>query len=201
VRGSSIEIREAHCEDLSSIMEMLTDLRKLAGHTQPGRGELPVGLDLEGRITELLALPDHRLLVAVCAGERIGMVLLSVAVVSPLYEFRAAHITYLHVRTAHRRRGAGRALLTAAVAYAEDSGADHLVVDAHPQSREENRFYARLGFGPLVVRRATTTGSLRRRLATTGRSSGADDLLARRRSLRRLRPTIAGSPRGRGPTP
>ena len=64
----------------------------------------------------------------------------------------------------HRRRGAGRALVAAAAAFAEERGLDQLVVSVHPGSREANRFFARLGFAPLAVRRSAPVAAVRRRL-------------------------------------
>jgi hypothetical protein len=66
-----------------------------------------------------------------------------------------------------------------------------VITSVLPQMRETQRFYARLGFGPVVVRRSATVSVLRRRLAPTGAGSATDNLLARRRSLRRVRAAVA----------
>src|SRR5262249_17218918 len=68
------------------------------------------------------------------------------------------------VAARHRRRGAGRALLVAAVDYADDYGYDQIVVGVGPNSREANRYYARLGFVPMVTQRLASVAVLRRSL-------------------------------------
>jgi hypothetical protein len=51
-------------------------------------------------------------------------------------------------------------------------------VGVFPAARESNRFFARLGFSPLVMRRAIATASLKKRLA------GEIERAERRRRLR-----------------
>ena len=100
------------------------------------------------------------------------MMLLTAAAYAPLFEQRAVHAHYLHVKDGFRRRGVGKALLAAAVTFADEVGAEHVITSVLPQMRETQRFYARLGFGPVVVRRSATVSVLRRRLAPTGRRVG-----------------------------
>ena len=83
----------------------------------------------------------------------------------PFVEAPVVQIDYLHVRPAFHRRGVGRALVAAATAYAEEVGSEHVAVNVLPQVREANRFYAKIGFTPLVVRRVAS-------VATPRRSSG-----------------------------
>ena len=92
-------------------------------------------------------------------------------------------IDYLHVRPAYHRRGAGRALVAAAAAFCEEIGAEHVVVNVFPQVREANRFYAKLGFSPLVVRTGrASVSTLRRTLAADSAEQGRRaGVLARRR--------------------
>ncbi|MDX6202593.1 MAG: hypothetical protein QOJ83_2093, partial [Frankiales bacterium] len=54
-----------------------------------------------------------------------------------------------------------------AVTWAEEVGADEIVASVLPSLREANRFYARLGFAPLVMRRVVPVSTLRRNLALT----------------------------------
>ena len=73
------------------------------------------------------------------------MTLLIESPYAPLFDQRAVHAHYLHVRDGFRRRGVGKALLAAAVAFAEEIGAEHVMTSVLPQMRETQRFYARLG--------------------------------------------------------
>jgi ribosomal protein S18 acetylase RimI-like enzyme len=99
------------------------------------------------------------------AGEEIlGMAVMEPDVLALLVEHRVAHLSHLLVAARHRRRGAGRALLTAAVGYADERGYDQVVVGVSPHSRDANRFYARLGFVPVVTHRLASVAMLRRSL-------------------------------------
>ena len=71
----------------------------------------------------------------------------------------------MHVRNDRRRRGVGRAIVESAAQFAHDVAADYVTVGVFPGSRETNRYFARLGFSPLVMRRAVPTTQLEKRLA------------------------------------
>jgi ribosomal protein S18 acetylase RimI-like enzyme len=99
------------------------------------------------------------------AGEEIlGMAVMEPDVLALLVEHRVAHLSHLLVAARHRRRGAGRALLAAAVGYADERGYDQIVVGVSPHSRDANRFYARRGFVPVVTHRLASVAVLRRSL-------------------------------------
>ncbi len=62
------------------------------------------------------------------------------------------------------------------------------MVNVPPTARDVNRFYARIGFAPLVVRRTAPIGHLRRKLGVEPRLDSRDatiDLTPVQRSLRR----------------
>jgi hypothetical protein len=84
-------------------------------------------------------------------------------------------------------------LVAAAAAYADEIGADHVAVSVAPGLREPNRFYARLGFSPVVVRRVAPVAILRRRLSTGEHPVAALEELTRRRLVSR-RPTRRRTP-------
>ncbi len=67
---------------------------------------------------------------------------------------------------------------------ADEQGVEHLVASAAAGSREGNRYLARLGFAPVVVRRVASTATLRRSLGLT-------DVRDRVAVLRRARRTRA----------
>jgi GNAT superfamily N-acetyltransferase len=183
-------VREADLVDVPALLQMWGELRHIGGRLErliPG----PDGEGMRERLEAVRRDADSRALVAVVDGEVAGMVLLTSAPYAPLLEQRAVHAHYLHVRDGFRRRGVGKALLAAAVTFADEVGAEHVITSVLPQMRETQRFYARLGFGPLVVRRSAPVSILRRRLMPSGSPSVTDSLLARRRSLRRVRAAVA----------
>lgn len=183
-------VREATLDDVPALLGLWSELRDIGGRMErliPG----PDAAGLRDRLTAVTADPASRALVAEVAGTVAGMMLLTAAPYAPLSEQRAVHAHYLHVKDGFRRRGVGKALLAAAVTFADEVGAEHVITSVLPQMRETQRFYARLGFGPVVVRRSASVSVLRRRLAPSGAVTVTDNLLARRRSMRRVRAAVA----------
>lgn len=185
----SVAVRDAREEDLPALMAMWDELRELGS-----RVERVIPASAEAGVLERLAAvtedPNSRALVATVDGEVGGMAVLTVTAYAPLFDQRAVHAHYLHVRDGFRRKGVGKALLAAAVSLAEETGAEHVVTNVLPQMRETQRFYARLGFSPVVVRRSVPVNVLRRRLVGQAPSAVAEHLAARRRSLRRVRAAV-----------
>jgi GNAT superfamily N-acetyltransferase len=186
----AVVVREASVDDTPALLAMWSELRAMGGRIErlmPG----PDTEALQARLEWVRDDPSSRALVAVVDDDEVaGMTLLTESPYAPLFEQRAVHAHFLHVRDGYRRRGVGKALLAAAVAFAEEVGAEHVMTSVLPQMRETQRFYARLGFSPVVVRRSAPVSVLRRRLAPSGATSVTDSLLARRRSLRRVRAAV-----------
>ncbi len=178
-----VTVREATPDDLPDLLAMWRELRELGSRLDRSAGQASEEGVL-ARLAEAQANPDVRVVVATIAGEVVGMAVLTHQPFAALFDARAAHVHYLHVRAGHRRRGAGRALVAAAVAFADEHGAEHVVTSVYSHLREANRFYARLGFGPMVVRRVAAVPALRRKLAAEARVGALDEILQRRRSLR-----------------
>lgn len=186
----AVAVRDARPGDLPALLLMWDELREMGSRLERA---MPASA-AQGALDRLEAVsrdPSSRALVGVVDGEVAGMVLLTATTYAPLFDQRAVHADYLHVRDGFRRRGVGKALLAAAVGFADEEGAEHVITSVLPQMRDTQRFYARLGFGPMVVRRSVPVSILRRRLAGPSAPSTADHLVARRRTLRRLRAAVA----------
>ena len=186
----SIAVRDACPDDLPAVREMWAELREIGGRLE--RATPPATAD--GALDRLLAItmdPDSRALIALSGDEVAGMAVLTCSQYAPLFYQIAVHVHYLHVREGHRRRGVGKALLAAAASFAEEIGAEHLLTSVLPQLRETNRFYARLGFSPVVVRRSVPVAVLRRCLMAQGVPSATDNVVVRRRTLRRVRAAMS----------
>ncbi len=189
-RSPAVVVRDITVDDCSAVLQMWGELRDMGGRIERMIPD-PDQAGLCDRIAAIDADPSARGLVAVVDDEVVGMVLLTSSTYAPLLEPRALHAHYLHVKDGFRRRGVGKALLAASLAYAEEVGAEHVMTSVLPQMRDTQRFYARLGFGPVVVRRSVPVALLRRRLQPSSSASVTDSLLARRRSLRRVRAAVA----------
>jgi GNAT superfamily N-acetyltransferase len=185
-----IVVRDASPDDLPAVLEMWAELREIGGRLE----RVTPTATIDGALDRLLAItrdPDERALIATIGDEVAGMAVLTCAQFAPLFDQNAVHVHYLHVRDGHRRRGVGKALLAAAASFAEEVGAEHVITSVLPQLRETNRFYARLGFSPVVTRRSVTVSVLRRCLMAQGVPGATDNVLVRRRTLRRVRAAIS----------
>ncbi|GAB3675353.1 GNAT family N-acetyltransferase [Angustibacter aerolatus] len=116
-------------------------------------------------------------------GADVGFVVLSHGPLMPLLDEPSVAIEHLFVLDEVRRKGVGRALIARATTSAEASGAGQISTSAPASGRDCQRFFARLGFSPFVVRRVASVPALRRRLAA-GEHEAIDITLAARRALR-----------------
>jgi ribosomal protein S18 acetylase RimI-like enzyme len=178
-------VRPATRDDLPHLLDLAVELRE---HVLPageprerGRGA-GARAALEGRYAEALDDPDRHLVVATDEdGATLGMALFTVATTNALLDTAAVHMSHAVVSGRYRRRGAGKALVAAVAAFAEERGLDQIVVSVPPTSRDANRFFARLGFAPLAVRRVAPVALVRRHLPVDGR---VGDAAVRRRARR-----------------
>ncbi|MFL6105810.1 MAG: GNAT family N-acetyltransferase [Marmoricola sp.] len=180
-----LEIRDARPEDAAALLALWSEVG--------GRGaEQPTARPLEdatAALAQVAADPDERVVVGLYEGEVVAAIHLRRAAMSPLHTDMAVHTSYLIVRPEHRKHGFARALLDAAVTWAEDKDVAHVTAITSSGSRDTNRFLARLGLGTVATVRVANTGMLRRKLTpeslrpNTPRNLGL--MLAQRRSLQR----------------
>ena len=188
---AAIVVREAEVHDLPGFARLWGDVKKVAG-----RSDRLAPMPSFDRIRDYLRHgprdPDQRILVATVDDEDdvIGFCVLVRQAFAPMYDGSAVHVHYLHVAERGRRRGVGRTLVAAAATFAEEVNAEHVVTNVYPQLRDCNRFFARLGFAPVITRRVVALPALRRRLALQARAGSVDELLVRRRSIRRVRAAL-----------
>lgn len=166
------------------------DLEDLVGLWLAAKVDAGVPLEVatrfanDGRFTSALRRPDVCAHVARIDGRPVGYVMTSENPFGLSPEPELA-VEQLYVDPGVRRHGVARSLLCAVVGHAERSGADVIVSNVPTQSREAHRFFARLGFSSVIVRRVVGTSALRRRLAPHGGvGTAVDQLIRRRRSLR-----------------
>lgn len=181
---SPVSLRNALPSDAPFLAELWSDVLRRADHHEQIADLLQI---IEGAAESA----GERLVVAEYDGEVAGAVHLRATTLSPLNLERAVQAICPHVLAVHRRRGVGRALMEAAVSYAEEIGVAHVATAAASGSRDANRFMARLALGPQAVLRVASTHTVRARLTAQRpdiqRTSGrhVTQVLAARRSLRR----------------
>lgn len=182
---ASVSVRPATAADLPALLGLWMEAQDNWRGGDRGRlAEAPAAVVT--RLEELVEGPDVEVLVATSGAEPVGMTMLAPAALGPLSESPALQMSYAVVSDRHRRRGVGRALVAAATAHAEALGLGSVMVNVPPAMREAHRFYARLGFAPLVTRRAAPVSVLRRRLGAPARRLPVEDLVRRRSGLATL---------------
>jgi GNAT superfamily N-acetyltransferase len=191
-----IQIRDAEPLDAASLLRVWSDVFRRTSD----RATRPPITDVRATIARVAADPGQRLLVAVLDGEVIGAAQLLRTQLSPVHNEDAVQINHLQVCEHARRRGAGKALVEAAVSWAEEKGASTVMAAATATDREANRYLARLGFASIAVVRAASVSALRagmvplepppcaRTDVRTSRTVG--QVLAQRRSQRRAKTQV-----------
>src|SRR4051812_44194690 len=116
-------------------------------------------------VARIAADPDERMLVGFVDDVLVASLHLQRAPLSPLHTESAVHTSYLQVHPDHRRRGYARALLDVALSWAEEKDVSHITAITTGNSREGNRFLARLGMGTAATVRIGTTATMRHKLA------------------------------------
>jgi ribosomal protein S18 acetylase RimI-like enzyme len=193
VSRGNLRIRPAALSDINELISLTVENGVTEHVGRRGRkGDLSSVAD---RFRSLLSDLDRLVLVAVdeATEQLVGFAVLLEEHIGVLAPTTTLYISHLLVAPSFRRRGAGRALLTGAVRHAEDREISHVVVGVQASSRDANRYLARLGFAPLVVRRIASVSALRRSL---GIADTMDRVALRRR--RTVRGVIPGRVVGRG---
>lgn len=141
-------------------------------------------ISLDGRLATALETGGVSVYLAFTDGEAVGYAVLSESSATVLLDAPALTIEQLYVTQGARKHGVARALLLAIATRAERCGAEIIATNVPAQVRDANRFFARLGFTPQVVRRATPTAALLRRLAGPEARPAVDRAVLRRRVAR-----------------
>lgn len=186
----NVRVRPAEHADIASLVELTRSIDLTSG-TFSGRAVLDDGVEhLRERYVEVVDDRIRVLLVAVDepTAELVGLLVARADEIGAIDLTPVLHVSHLIVSPQHRRRGVGRALLTAAVQLADERGVDRVLATAGSGSREANRYLARLGFAPLVVHRMAPTSVLRRSLGM----SEAPERMAVLRRARLVRAQRAG---------
>lgn len=175
--------RTASLADVPGLAALWRELRQVGGRAE--RAVNPVAVpDIEERLASTIEDPHCRIVVACDDGQAAGMAVLRVTRPDPLSDSQVVQVVHVIVADGKRRRGVGHALVAAAADFADDRQVEHLTAGMYPSLRDASRFYARLGFAPVLVQRVAPVAVVRRRLGGDAHVR-ADDVVRRRSRLRR----------------
>jgi ribosomal protein S18 acetylase RimI-like enzyme len=197
---TAVELRAADESDLDAVLALMVELAtpQLALSRRGRNVTDPRDRDVT-RAGLLGAIDDSErcLVVAELDGSIAGFALLSIVPSSSLSDEPSLRADPIVVARRARRRGVGRALVSAAADFAEDRALATMTVAVRPVDRDGNRYFARLGFVPIEVRRVAPVAAVRRAVGAgrheptllPGTHVGVTPALRRRR----LRAARAGS--------
>lgn len=183
---ANTRVRPATSDDIPALVRLA---RNGNPNSRPADGHDP----LADRFVSVIDAPDRTVLVAVDEhGDVAGVLVTRVDEVGSYELTPVLHVMHLMVEPKQRRRGTGRALLSAAVHLAEDAGVENILSTSPAGSREGNRYLARIGFAPLTVHRIAPVSTLRRTLGLTD-DAGRLAVLRRARLARAQRTGFRGA--------
>jgi GNAT superfamily N-acetyltransferase len=175
--------RIARREDAPELAELWSDVLRRVDRSEQIA-------DLELVIKGAAASPEQRFVVVEYDGRVAGAVFLRLTTLSPINLEPCVQSIYPRVLDQCRRRGVGRTLMEAAVAFAEENGVLHVTTAVPAAARDANRFMARLALAPGVTYRIAPTAAVRSRLtppAPAGQGRATPRILVARRNQRRAR--------------
>ena len=192
----NVRVRPAELADVSGLVTLAQGVDLSAGMFGGRPLVNTVAEHVADRFAEIISEGVRTLLVAVDeVGAMVGLLVARDDEIGAIDLTPVLHVTHLMVAPKQRRRGVGRLLLTAVVHLADERGMDHILATAGSGSREANRYLARLGFAPLVVRRIAATSVLRRALRMAEapeRTAAAPERMAVLRRARLVRANRTG---------
>jgi GNAT superfamily N-acetyltransferase len=196
---SRVVARTARIDDLPAVLVLVRQYRADAHAEGVLTGQTALGAAAAG-FRRLLGDAGHRVVLAVLPGPNaasgcaadvasgetaVGLAVLGIDPLSLVLGSPQVTVDTFVVHRAHRRQGVGSALLAAAVGYARETGADHVVASVGGHEAERQRFLAQMGFAPLTTRRVVALDSLARTLSA--RQRGGVTVPAPRRPVNRRR--------------
>ena len=184
--------RAATQDDLPILLTLADELRQVGGRAERAINPLST-VDIPQRLADVLADPFCRIVMACIDDAPVGMAVLQVTQPDPLSDNKVVQIAHLVVQRAKRHRGVGHALVSAAADFAADQRIDHVAAGVYPSLRDAHRFYARLSFAPVAVRRIAPVPVLRRRLTQDRATALLSDTVRRRTRLGRAVPRQPGT--------
>ena len=156
---SPVTVRPAEPRDVTALRELWEDaLRRTTAAEQIS--------DVAKVVAEVAAAEDRMIAVAEYDGVVAGAVFLQASTLTPLNLEPCVLTVSPHVLPEFRRKGVGSALFEAAVRFAEQRGIGHVATAATAESRDANRFMARLSLAPQATLRVGATSAVRARLTS-----------------------------------
>ena len=154
--GAAVTVRRAQAADADAISALNAQVLQLHAAARPDFFKTPSDATFPPALAvEWMARPELVFFVAEAEGQVVGYLMVELgqlaegASTRPL---KRANIHHLVVEQSARRQGAGAALLRTARTWAQDNGADLVVLDVWAFNAAAQRFFAGQGFAPFTHR-------------------------------------------------
>ena len=180
---SLVITRPAGPDDIPTLLRLWDELRQVGGRAERAVNPVVTAVDVRERLLEILSLSECRVELACVDDVPAGMAVMRISRPDPLSDSQVVHVAHLVVSRSFRHHGVGHALLAAATEFAGDHHLDYVAASVYPSLREASRFFARLGFAPVAVRRVVPVAVLRRRLGRDVATPLTGDAVRRRTRL------------------
>ncbi len=179
--GPQTQVRRVDERSVDAVCEMWMQQRDERAQAEVGLRRVTVE-----QVRATLLRPERIAFAAFLDGQPVGYVVLDDCSLDPFSEAPCVSVEQLFVLKESRKKGVARALMSAVATFADRHGAEQVACTVPSSIRDSNRFFARLGFGPVTIRRVTQTAALQRRLVGDAPESrfALDQVLARRRVAR-----------------
>jgi predicted N-acetyltransferase YhbS len=181
---SQLVVRTAEASDVDALLALWSEVLRKADRDEQRSDVVAILQRVEGNDSERLVVVEYDGVVA-------GAVHLRASTISALNLEPVVQMLSPNVLPDFRRHGIGRALVDAAVAFAEELGISCVGTAVSAGDRDANRFMARLALGPVATFRVAPTQRVRAKLALH-RPQGSrhsrrqlTQVVAARRSMRR----------------
>jgi ribosomal protein S18 acetylase RimI-like enzyme len=142
-RTDAIQLREAHRDDLPTIVAMLADDPLGAGREVVSN---PLAEEYVTAFDEITAQPGNCVIVAVLEGSVAGCLQLTIVPGLSRMGAKRALIEGVRVSSGHRSRGIGELLMRDAIERARNAGCALVQLTTDASRPDAHRFYERLGF-------------------------------------------------------
>jgi len=188
------QVRQAVETDAAELAELWSGLTRRSSHSD-------VLAEARAAILRTVERERERIIVAVHLGSVVGAAHLAIGELSPISSETVLRVSHLSVDADMRRRGVGRAMMDAALCFAEEFGVGSIMAASASNSRDANRFMARLGLAQIACVRVAPTAAMRAKLppelpAAFLRGASASNrqlgqVIAQRRSMRRQQESVS----------
>jgi GNAT superfamily N-acetyltransferase len=146
-----MKVRQASPDDLPELVRMFQELDRMQRDWRVFTPRPGFYDEVADKYRRAMDRPDAQVLVAEDDGEVVGMAYAEIQVPSRFSDERALELSGVMVRSGHRGKGVGRALVEEAARFAEERSVGWIELKTFAPNEEAMGFWRALGFHPRVV--------------------------------------------------